>query len=117
MEELMKNQIYTVSIDAYSSEAYGVCRIEGRAAFVLWIVAGAVLCLLVAIFAVSCGQGTIPGEESSRSGLWAALLALAVIIILVIAALDFRKAWKAQHAGSRGPDVSFRSGANRRPAG
>ena len=69
---------------------------EGRAAFFLWIITGAVLCILVAIFAVSCGQGTIPDEESSRSGLWAALLALAVIIILVIAALDFRKAWKAQ---------------------
>lgn len=34
MEELKKNQIYTVAIDGYSSEAYGVCRIGGRAAFV-----------------------------------------------------------------------------------
>ena len=34
MKELKKNQIYTVAIDGYSSEAYGVCRIGGRAAFV-----------------------------------------------------------------------------------
>ena len=34
MEELKKNQIYTVAIDGYSSEAYGVCRIDGRAVFV-----------------------------------------------------------------------------------
>ena len=34
MEELKKNQIYTVAIDGYSSEAYGVCRIGGRAVFV-----------------------------------------------------------------------------------
>ncbi len=34
MKELMKNQIYTVTIDAYSSEAFGVCRIGGRAVFV-----------------------------------------------------------------------------------
>ena len=34
MEELKKNQIYTVVIDGYSSEAFGVCRIGGRAVFV-----------------------------------------------------------------------------------
>ena len=34
MEEMKKNQIYTVAIDGYSSEAYGVCRIDGRAVFV-----------------------------------------------------------------------------------
>ena len=34
MKDLMKNQIYTVKIDGYSSEAYGVCRIDGRAVFV-----------------------------------------------------------------------------------
>ena len=34
MEELMKNQIYTVWIEGYSSEAFGVCRIGGRAVFV-----------------------------------------------------------------------------------
>lgn len=34
MDELKKNQIYTVQIEGYSSEAYGVCRIGGRAVFV-----------------------------------------------------------------------------------
>ena len=34
MEELKKNQIYTVQIDGYSSKGLGVCRIEGRAVFV-----------------------------------------------------------------------------------
>ena len=34
MNALEKNQIYTVVIDGYTSEAYGVCRIEGRAVFV-----------------------------------------------------------------------------------
>lgn len=70
---------------------------EGRAAFVLWIVCGLMLCILVALYAVSCTQGTAPDGESSRSGLWAAAGALTVIIILVVAAFDFRKAWKAQN--------------------
>ncbi len=69
---------------------------EGRAAFILWIVSGLVLCILVALFAISCAQGTVPDEESSRSGIWVAAGALIVIIILVVAAFDFRKAWKAQ---------------------
>ena len=30
----MKNQIYTVTIEGYTSEAYGVARVEGRAVFV-----------------------------------------------------------------------------------
>ena len=30
----MKNQIYSVRIEGYTSEAYGVCRIDGRAVFV-----------------------------------------------------------------------------------
>ncbi len=34
MEILKKNETYTVSIDAYNSEAMGVCHIEGRAVFV-----------------------------------------------------------------------------------
>ena len=34
MSDLKKNDIYTVRIDGYSSEAYGVCRIGGRAVFV-----------------------------------------------------------------------------------
>ena len=34
MKELEKNNIYTVLIEGYSSEAMGVCRIEGRAVFV-----------------------------------------------------------------------------------
>ena len=69
---------------------------EGRAAFILWIVTGLMLCILVALYAVSCTRGTAPDGENSRSGLWAATGALAVIIILVVAAFDFRKAWKAQ---------------------
>ena len=69
---------------------------EGRAAFILWIVSGLVLCILVALYAVSCTQGTAPDDESSRSGFLVAAGAFAVIIILVIAAFDFRKSWKAQ---------------------
>ena len=70
---------------------------EGRAAFVLWIVAGAVLCLLVAIFAVSCSRGEIPAEEKSAGGgLWTAALILILLIIIAAAAADFRKAWRAQ---------------------
>ena len=34
MIDLKKNDIYTVVIAGYSSEAYGVCRIDGRAVFV-----------------------------------------------------------------------------------
>ncbi|MCR5663959.1 MAG: 23S rRNA (uracil(1939)-C(5))-methyltransferase RlmD [Oscillospiraceae bacterium] len=32
--ELIKNQLYTSIVDAYSSEGFGVCRIGGRAVFV-----------------------------------------------------------------------------------
>ena len=75
---------------------------EGRAAFILWIISGLVLCILVALYAVSCTQGTVPDEESSRSGLWAAAGAVVVIIILVVAAFDIRKAWKAQEKDKAG---------------
>lgn len=34
MEDIRKNQIHTVRIEGYSSEAFGVCRIGGRAVFV-----------------------------------------------------------------------------------
>ena len=34
MNELIKNQIHTVLIEGYTSEAMGVCRIDGRAVFV-----------------------------------------------------------------------------------
>ena len=34
MNNIEKNQIYTVSIESYTSEAMGVCRIDGRAVFV-----------------------------------------------------------------------------------
>ena len=34
MNELIKNQIHTVVIEGYTSEALGVCRIGGRAVFV-----------------------------------------------------------------------------------
>jgi len=40
MNTLMKNQIHTVTIDGYTSEAYGVCRIDGRAVFVPRALAG-----------------------------------------------------------------------------
>ena len=34
MSELKKNDLYSVTIDGYSSEGMGVCRVEGRAVFV-----------------------------------------------------------------------------------
>ena len=34
MSALKKNEIYTVSIDGYGSQAQGVCHIDGRAVFV-----------------------------------------------------------------------------------
>ncbi len=34
MDNLKKNQIYTTEIESYSSEGFGVCRIDGRAVFV-----------------------------------------------------------------------------------
>lgn len=40
MDELKKNQIFTVSIEAYTSEAYGVCRVCGRAVFVPYALVG-----------------------------------------------------------------------------
>ena len=38
--EIRKNEIYAVRIDGYSSEAFGVCRIGGRAVFVPKTLAG-----------------------------------------------------------------------------
>ena len=40
MDGLKKNQIYTARIEGYSSEAYGVCRIGGRAVFVPRVLVG-----------------------------------------------------------------------------
>ena len=34
MEDLKKNDIYTVTIEDYSSDASGICRINGRVVFV-----------------------------------------------------------------------------------
>lgn len=34
MSELKKNEIYNVTVESYSSEGYGVCRVNGRAVFV-----------------------------------------------------------------------------------
>ena len=34
MMDLLKNQLYTVTIEGFTSEAWGVCRVEGRAVFV-----------------------------------------------------------------------------------
>lgn len=42
MDVLKKNDFYTVTIEGYSSEAYGVCRISGRAVFVPRALAGEV---------------------------------------------------------------------------
>lgn len=42
MNTLNKNQIHTVTIDGYSSEAYGVCHIDGRAVFVRGAIPGEV---------------------------------------------------------------------------
>ena len=75
---------------------------EGRAAFILWIISGIVLCILTALYAVSCSQGTVPDGENGSSGFLIAAGALAVIIILVIAAADFRRAWKAQQKKKAG---------------
>ena len=40
MEMLKKNEIYTVEIEGYSSEGFGVCRIDGRAVFVPRVLKG-----------------------------------------------------------------------------
>ena len=40
MKELKKNQIFTVGIETYSSDGYGVCRVEGRAVFVARAIVG-----------------------------------------------------------------------------
>ena len=42
MNNLKKNDIYTVEIEGYSSEAYGVCRVGGRAVFVPRTIVGEV---------------------------------------------------------------------------
>ena len=42
MNELKKNQVYTVEIEAYSSEGMGVCRVDGRAVFVPGTIEGEV---------------------------------------------------------------------------
>ena len=34
MDTLKKNEIYTVTIDGYGSQAQGVCHLAGRAVFV-----------------------------------------------------------------------------------
>lgn len=40
MNELKKNEIYNVTVEGYSSEGYGVCRVNGRAVFVPRAIAG-----------------------------------------------------------------------------
>lgn len=40
VNELKKNEIYNVTVEGYSSEGYGVCRINGRAVFVPRAIAG-----------------------------------------------------------------------------
>ena len=40
MNTLQKNQLHTAKIEGYTSEAYGVCRLEGRAVFVPRALAG-----------------------------------------------------------------------------
>ena len=68
---------------------------EGRGAFLLWMICGFVLCLLTAIFAVSCAQqAAVPHEEGGGSWIWTAALIVILAVIVGIAAIDFRKAWK-----------------------
>ena len=40
MKELRKNEIYTVTIEAYTSDGLGVCHIENRAVFVPKVLVG-----------------------------------------------------------------------------
>ena len=40
MEEITKNKLYTVIIEGYTSEGFGVCRIDGRAVFVPYTIKG-----------------------------------------------------------------------------
>ena len=40
MENIKKNEIYTVVIEGYSSDSYGICRIAGQAVFVPGTLAG-----------------------------------------------------------------------------
>ena len=61
MEELMKNQIYTVRIEGYTSEADGVCRIGGRAVFVPRALAGELW--RIRIVKVSAAAVYARGEE------------------------------------------------------
>ena len=79
-----------------AEEPRGISEKEGRGAFLFWIVVGFILCLLTAIFAVSCGRRADASQEDSGSLLWIVILAASVIIILAIVAADFLKAWKKQ---------------------
>ena len=48
-----------------AQESRSMSEREGRGAFLFWIAAGFVLCLLAALSAVSCGRH---GEEQAESG-------------------------------------------------
>ena len=70
---------------------------EGRNAFLFWMVSGFVLCLLVALGAISCGRKSeVPADDGSRA-LMIVILAAALFAMLAIAVFDFVKAWKAQN--------------------
>jgi 23S rRNA (uracil1939-C5)-methyltransferase len=47
MENLLKNQIYTAEIESYTSEGYGVCRINGRAVFIPGTIKGEIWEILI----------------------------------------------------------------------
>ena len=75
---------------------------EGRSAFLFWIAAGAVLCILVAICAVSCGRHAEGTAGIPMRAVWIGILILAVTVILAVSAADIAKAWKAQNKKTKG---------------
>ena len=75
---------------------------EGRGAFWFWMILSLVLCLLTAIFAVSCTQQKAPEDGGGSSSFWTAALIVILLFILAVAAFDFRKAWLAQKEDAAG---------------
>ena len=75
---------------------------EGRSAFLFWVAAGAVLCILVAICAVSCGRHGEDAAGIPMRAVWIAILIIAALVILAVSAADFIKAWKAQNRKAEG---------------
>ena len=61
MKKLMKNQIHTVTIDAYAEDASGVCRVEGCAVFVPQAIPGE--CWEIKILKAGKSYAYARGEE------------------------------------------------------